>query len=185
MIDFAAMTARQAQAYLQSWVATTPSRRAWLEQQLAADGRAPLRSDLASLEKVAEWLGTATRLRDGVVLGGPMPDLSQVNPEQLPSWFDASAAGAWMFDDASAWAIDAAALNFGHVVTTLDPQVTWVVDRQRRQYLHQNRPGLTREGLAVPIHPLSAYVGALIGLHWDGTPPAETVRTRLAELGLS
>lgn len=185
MIDFAALTARQARDHLQSWVATTPSRRQWLEQALAADGRPPLRVDLASLAEVARWLGAATRLRDGVVLGGPMPDLSRVDPEQVPSWFDASAAGAWMFDDWSAWAIDAAALNFGLVVTTLNPEVTWIVDRQRPRYLHQNRPGLTRPGLIVPIHPITVHTAALVRLHEEGIAPEETVRTRLAELGLS
>ena len=185
MIRFSEMTARQARAYLESWVATTPDRRRWLEQQLAEQGRPPLRMDVDSLIEVAQWLGATARLREGVVLGGRMPDLSGVNPDQVPSWFDESAAGSWMFDDASAWAIDAAALNFGLVATTLDPQITWVVDRQRPRYLFQNRPGLTRPGLIVPVHPLSVHVGGLIGLHHKGTPPEETVRTRLAELGLS
>jgi hypothetical protein len=45
-----------------------------------------------------------------------MSDLSAVDPEQVPSWFDASAAESWMTDDASARAIDAAALSFGLVV---------------------------------------------------------------------
>lgn len=185
MIDFAAMSVRQARDHLQSWVATTPSRRHWLEQALAADGRKPLRMDPASLAEVAHWLGAATRLRDGVVLGGPMPDLSRVDPTQVPSWFDASAAGAWIFDDWSTWAIDAAALNFGLVVTTLNPQVTWVVDRQRPRYLHQNSPGLTRPGLTVPIHPINVHTAALVSLHEEGTPPDELVRASLVELGLS
>ena len=185
MIDFNAMNARQARDYLQSWVATTEARRERLEQALAAVGRGPLRVDVPSLLEVAQWLGSVARLREGVVLGGPMPDLSEVDPAQVPSWFDATAAGAWMFDDQSTWAIDAAALNFGHVVTTLDPQVTWVVDRQRPRYLHQNRPGLTRPGLIVPVHPISVHVDALVGLHYKGRPPEEAVRTRLAELGLS
>ena len=75
--------------------------------------------------------------------------------------------------------------SFGHVVTTLDPEVTWVVDRQRPHYLHQNRPGLTREGLIVPIHPITVHTAALVSLHYEGTPPEETVRRWLGGLDLS
>jgi hypothetical protein len=185
MIDFDAMGARQAQAYLRSWVATTPAQREWLDAALRADGRGPLREDLNSLGEVAEWMASRVRLRDGVVLGGPLPDLSGVDPEKVPSWFDSTPAGAWMFDDWSNWAIDAAALNFGYVVTVLDPDVGWVVARERtRGYIDQNRPCLRRRGDTLPVNPIAVHVGALLVLHTDGTPAAETLAKALDQLGV-
>lgn len=52
------MGARQARDSLQSWVATTPGRRLWFEQALAADGRQPLRIDAGSLSRwLIGWVG--------------------------------------------------------------------------------------------------------------------------------
>ena len=185
MIDFDAMGARQAKAYLQDWVATTPARREGLGEALRADGRGPLQEDLDSLAEVGDWLAGRTRLRDGVVLGGPLPDLSGVDPGRVPSWFDSTPAGAWMFDDWANWAIDAAALNFGHVVTALDPDVNWVVARERtRGYIDQNRPCLLRRGDTVPLNPIAVHVGALLRLHTNGTPADESIRESLDGLGL-
>ena len=185
MIDFDAMSAKQARAYLQEWVGTTPRRREWLGEALRAEGHGDLREDLESLEEVGEWLASRAQLRDGVVLGGPLPDLSGVNPAEVPPWFDSTPAGAWMFDDWANWAIDAAALNFGHVVTALDPDVNWVVARERtRNYIDQNRPCLMRRGETVPMNPIAVHVGALLRLHTKGTPAGESIRQALDGLGL-
>lgn len=53
------------------------------------------------------------------------------------------------------------------------------------RYINQNQPGLTRPGLIVPVPPVAVHIGALIGLHYQGTLSRRRVRTRLAELGLS
>jgi hypothetical protein len=185
MIDFASMGARQAKAYLQDWLATTPARRRWLEDALRADGRGPLSNDLVSLIEVGDWLAGRAQLRDGVVLGGRLPDLSGVDPENVPSWFDLSPTGAWMYDDATTWAIDAAALNLGHVVTALDPEVVWIVARERtRGYIDQNRPCLRRLGDTVPLNPIAVYLGALLRLHTNSTPVSTSIREALETLEL-
>lgn len=186
MIDFDSMSAKAANAYLHEWVATSPERRQWLDQAMTSDGHPPLQEQSQSLEDVAVWLAERTRIRDGVQLGGRMPDLSDVDADQVPSWFDSTPAGAWMFDNWSNWAIDAAALNFAYVVTTLDPAITWVVARERtRGYIDQNRPCLRRSKGAVPLNPIAVHVGGLLRLHTQNTPPAASIDEALTALGLT
>lgn len=186
MIDFHAISAEQARSYLDSWLATASEQREWLSKAMVEDGRKPLRDDVDSLQEVGDWLQSRASLREGVVLGGGLPDLSDIDPAQVPSWFGPP-AGGWMFDNWTCWAIDAAALNYGHVVTKLDHGIVWTVARERMNgYIDQNRPCLVRrnEPASVPQDSVGVHVGALLRMHTHEHLVSKSIRDALHELGL-
>ena len=53
------MSAKQAQSYMDSWLATASEQREWLNKALSEDGRRPLQEELDSLQEVGAWLMNA------------------------------------------------------------------------------------------------------------------------------
>ena len=183
LIDFQTMSKEQALAFLNEWIATTPERRSWLQYNMIADGFDIIDANISSLTVVGEWLASRAKLRENIVLGGPMPDLSSLNPETAPLWYDTSAAGAWMFDDWTMRANDAAALNFGHVMTQTYPDIQWTVAHEPvKTFIDQNRPCLISKNHNNILNPIAVHVGLLLRNLTKGPTSAESIKSAINEL---
>jgi hypothetical protein len=165
-VDFTALSKKEADDYLASFVADTPDRLEWLRQQWVASGRPVEELDYspASLTPLWAWaIGEVT----------PRGDES---PGELPTWVDPR-MGAVQFSDRTLWVIDAVGRYLGEVFVRNADGASWTVARARtKNYVHQNWPAIG--GLSDFANPVQLVQVAATGvLHGD-----EPVVTRLREL---
>ncbi|GGC05858.1 hypothetical protein [Cellulomonas carbonis] len=178
MVTFVEMSAAEAKAFLEQFLAHGPERLDALRRRLVADGAAredELDLSAASLEPVWAWAVPRLSWRAGyepppLGMPGPRGPAGELEPaDELPEWFDARYHDAWRFSAKTLWVVDGVARYLAECLVAAVPGARWVVGRSRSKgYVYQNHPVVT--GLPLDDVEPVALVLVAAGKALDGRP---------------
>lgn len=177
---FHALSRREAQSYLDQFLAEMPGSAARLAVTLGEQATDPALVhdfDPSSLNKVWDAIAPLVAWQDLYQPASPPERLSPVapvdglgDPNALPSWFTSSTGyGLEHFSPRTLWIIDGVARHLGNVLAHTDGWV-WKVGRGRSGYVFKNQP--------VIVGPLNEHspvmsMAVIMGRHLKGSEGSE------------